>query len=90
MPFFIRKAFKFGPLRINLSKSGLGASTGVTGLRVGTGPKGRYVHAGRGGLYYRKRLRSQDASQPGPSSAVGEPAPKVGLARRIGKLFRGR
>ena len=28
-------------------------SVGVKGLRVGTGPRGNYVHMGRGGLYYR-------------------------------------
>ncbi|HVL78791.1 MAG TPA: DUF4236 domain-containing protein [Sphingomicrobium sp.] len=93
MPFYIRKAFKVGPVRFNLSKSGLGASVGVTGLRVGAGPKGRYVHAGRGGLYFRKRLPSQQESDPGPAgTAAGrtESAPKDGLARWIGKLFRGR
>lgn len=31
-------------------------SVGVRGLRVGTGPRGHYVHAGRGGLYYRASL----------------------------------
>lgn len=54
MGFYIRKSFRAGPIRLNLSKSGLGLSAGVTGLRVGTGPRGAYVHGGRGGLYYRK------------------------------------
>lgn len=59
MGFYLRKSFKAGPVRLNLSKSGLGVSTGVKGLRVGAGPKGNYVHAGRGGLYYRKSLGSK-------------------------------
>jgi Protein of unknown function (DUF4236) len=56
MAFYIRKAFSFGPLRLNLSRSGLGLSVGVKGARLGVGPKGSYVHLGREGLYYRKRL----------------------------------
>jgi hypothetical protein len=57
MAFYLRKAIKVGPIRFNLSKSGIGLSTGVTGLRSGTRPDGRrYVHAGRYGLYYRKEL----------------------------------
>ena len=54
MSFFLRKAIRFGPIRFNLSKSGIGVSAGIKGLRIGTGPKGPYVHAGRGGIYYRK------------------------------------
>jgi hypothetical protein len=56
MPFYIRKSFRLGPLRLNLSKSGLGASAGVKGARIATGSRGTQVHAGRYGLYYRKRL----------------------------------
>jgi hypothetical protein len=33
-------------------------SVGVPGLRVGTGPRGNYVHMGRGGLRYRATLSS--------------------------------
>jgi len=51
MPFYIRKAFNFGPIRLNLSKSGLGVSLGVKGARISTGPAGTEVHAGRHGLY---------------------------------------
>ena len=56
MPFYLRKAVSVGPMRFNLSKSGIGVSVGMRGLRVGTGPRGNYIHAGRGGLYYRKTL----------------------------------
>lgn len=69
MPFYIRKAFSLGPLRFNLSKSGLGLSAGVRGLRVGVTPKGKsYVHAGRGGLYYRQSL--DGAVQKTPESGL--------------------
>lgn len=59
MGFYIRKAIRVGPFRFNLSKSGVGVSAGVRGLRFGTGPRGNYVHMGRGGLYYRKTLPSR-------------------------------
>jgi hypothetical protein len=56
MGFYIRKGINLGPLRLNLSRSGLGMSVGVKGARVGLGPRGSYVHLGRGGLYYRQSL----------------------------------
>ena len=58
MGFYIRKAISVGPFRFNLSKSGVGVSAGVKGFRFGTGPRGNYVHMGRGGLYYRQTLPS--------------------------------
>lgn len=58
MGFYFRKSIKVGPLKFNLSKSGIGVSTGVKGFRVGTGPRGNYVHMGRGGLYYRVTVPS--------------------------------
>jgi hypothetical protein len=36
-----RKALNFGPLRINLSKKGVGYSVGVRGFRVGRDAKGQ-------------------------------------------------
>lgn len=57
MGFYLRKSFRMGPVRLNLSKSGLGVSAGVRGARLGLTSTGRsYVHAGRGGLYLRKYL----------------------------------
>ena len=68
MPFYLRKSISLGPLRLNLSKTGLGASAGVKGLRVGMNALGKkYLHAGRGGLYYRRSLESQQpASEAAP------------------------
>lgn len=61
MGFYFRKSFKCGPIRFNLSKSGLGASIGVKGLRYGINAKGKeYVHAGRYGLYYRQEFSDSD------------------------------
>lgn len=60
MTFFLRKSFRLGPLRLNLSKRGLGASVGVKGARVGVDAQGKeYVAGGRFGLYYRERLRGR-------------------------------
>lgn len=73
MGFYLRKGFNFGLLRLNLSRSGLGLSAGVKGFRIGLGPRGAYVHAGRGGLYYRQSLGRPGASSPDRGS--GGPSP---------------
>ena len=41
MGFFYRKSIKLGPFRVNLSKSGVGASVGGTGFRTGVSGAGR-------------------------------------------------
>jgi len=68
-------------LRFNLSKSGIGVSGGIKGFRIGTGPKGTYVHAGRGGLYYREYLfrgdRRAPASQQRPFESPTAPSPSA-------------
>lgn len=58
MGWYLRRSVKFGPLRLNLSKSGIGYSLGVKGFRVGNGPRGPYVAGGRYGIYYRQYLKS--------------------------------
>lgn len=70
MPLYIRKSVSVGPFRFNLSKSGLGVSAGIKGFRVGSGPKGNYVHVGRGGLYYRQSLKP-----PKPRTKSLQPVP---------------
>lgn len=54
--FSFRRTFQLGPLRINLSRGGVGVSAGVPGARVSAGPRGVWLSAGRGGLLYRERL----------------------------------
>lgn len=71
MGLYLRKSFRAGPIRLNLSKSGLGISAGVKGARLGAGPRGNYVHAGRHGLYYRKNLASAAPRSRGATSAAG-------------------
>ena len=36
-----RKSFSIGPIRINISKSGIGISIGVKGFRIGRSAKGK-------------------------------------------------
>ena len=72
MGFYLRKSFRAGPIRFNLSKSGIGASVGVTGARVGLSSEGRaYVHGGRGGLYYRKSLGGGGRAGGAQAAAAG-------------------
>ena len=71
MPFYLRKSLKAGPLRFNFSKSGIGVSAGVKGLRVGSGPRGNYIHAGRHGIYYRSSLLSRPSTEDRPESVDG-------------------
>jgi len=71
MGWYLKKSFAIGPLRLSLSKSGLGASLGVKGLRVGTGPKGAQVNVGGDGLYYRASLNSKTKRPAGAQPPAG-------------------
>ncbi len=66
MGLYLRKSIRVGPLRFNLSRSGVGISVGIPGFRVGSGPRGNYVHMGRGGLYYRATLLHNTSSRLAP------------------------
>ncbi len=99
MGWYLKKSFAFGPLRLNLSKSGIGASVGVKGLRVSTGPKGRQLNAGREGLYYRASLNTRPdppVFEPETIESDAEtiedisPGEKNGLMRFLRGLLNGR
>jgi Protein of unknown function (DUF4236) len=64
MGFYLRKSVSVGPFRFNLSGAGLGVSVGVPGFRVGSGPRGNYVHLGRAGVYYRHTFSPTASPQP--------------------------
>ena len=73
MGWYLRKAFRLGPLRLNLSKRGVGASIGVKGARLGVDAGGKpYVAGGRYGLYFRQRL---GAPSPAPHVERVSPTP---------------
>ncbi len=84
MAFFIRKSFSTGPIRFNLSKSGVGLSGGIKGARIGSGPRGSYVHGGRYGLYYRERLGSSSKSKRSNKQTSTELAPDSFSKQTIG------
>ncbi|MBX0332974.1 DUF4236 domain-containing protein [Pontibacter sp. HSC-14F20] len=66
MAFFFRKSFNIGPIRINLSKSGVGFSIGVPGARIGKTASGKtYVSSGAPGtgIGYRKYLGTKKSSK---------------------------
>jgi hypothetical protein len=56
VPLIIRKSFAFGPLRVNVSRGGLGVSIGFSWLRVGVNGRGPYVQVGKSGVWYRRYL----------------------------------
>jgi len=64
MGFFFRSSTKFGPFRLNFSRSGVGASVGVKGLRLTMASSGTtYVTVGSNGFYYRETLSNGSRSR---------------------------
>jgi len=61
MGLFFRKSIKVGNAgRINLSKSGIGGSVGVPGVRAGVSSRGeKYVRGGKGGVYFYETVGSR-------------------------------
>lgn len=91
MGWYLRKSMRFGPMRINLSRRGIGVSVGIKGLRVGTGPRGPYVAGGRGGIYFRqrpggpKRAASRAAPSPTPHLLTAQAVPPPPLTSPTGQ-----
>lgn len=57
MGWSLRKSFKLGFMRVNLSSRGIGYSVGARGMRVGTDAQGRpFLRAGRGPLRYQTSI----------------------------------
>jgi len=75
MGWSARKSLAFGPLRVNLSRSGIGLSAGVRGARVSVGPRGTYVSFGAGGFRYQHKLGDSRHQQAPAHTAHGAPAP---------------
>ncbi|MBI4472272.1 MAG: DUF4236 domain-containing protein [Acidobacteria bacterium] len=73
MGFFIRKRLgSFGPIRFNLSKSGIGVSAGVRGARIGVGPRGAYISGGAKGLYFYEQLGKSKPKSVSPAAVSSE------------------
>ncbi|RZQ65893.1 DUF4236 domain-containing protein [Amycolatopsis suaedae] len=71
MSFYLRTSIKVGPVRLNMSTSGLGASVGIPGFRFGARPCGSYVSLGGGAASYRATARPR--SGPVQQSSRGAP-----------------
>jgi tetratricopeptide (TPR) repeat protein len=74
MGFRFQKSIGIGKLlRLNISKSGIGFSAGIPGLRISTGPRGSYFTAGLPGtgLSYRKKINNS------PKTGRESPATKA-------------
>ena len=73
MGWFFRRSAKFGPFRLNFSKSGIGVSAGVKGARISTGPRGTYINLGSSGVYYRQKVGGMPRpSYSPPSKGTGQ------------------
>jgi hypothetical protein len=74
-----RRSLRFGPLKINLSKSGVGYSVGIRGARLGTDAKGRKYQSlnlpGTG--IYRRDYASSQTSTANQSSGRWLAAPRI-------------
>ncbi len=69
MAWGFRRSIGIGPLRINFSKSGIGASVGVRGARVGVNSRGKgYSHLSAGGFFVRNRIGAGEPSSTHPSA----------------------
>lgn len=59
MGFRLQRSLRLGKfLQINISKSGIGLSAGLPGLKISTGPRGSFINLGLpgSGLSYRKKI----------------------------------
>jgi len=86
MAWRFRKSLKFGPLKVNLSKSGVGYSIGGRGFRVGQDAKGRSYTAASipgTGLYsrtYSSKARASSGNAAGLPGAPQDRTRSIGLA----------
>lgn len=79
MGWSFRRSVNLGPLRINLSKSGVGYSIGTRGFRVGQDSRGRRYQAvsiPKTGIY--RRDYQPKTPTPVPSNSATSPAHQGG------------
>ena len=91
MKWNFRKSIKLGPVRVNLSKSGVGGSIGVKGFRKGIDAKGRsYTHVSipGTGIYSRSYDKQDGKTQSGRTDSNPEngSAPSKGNAGLVPAL----
>ena len=77
MGWSFRKSIQIGPIRLNLSKSGVGVSTGVDGARISTGPRGTHASVSKYGFRYSRRIAAPQypaATNPSSGNVANSPA----------------
>jgi hypothetical protein len=79
MSIYLRTSVKVGPVRVNMSRAGMGASVGVPGFRLGAGPRGTYVSLGGGLVSYRATVRSPHGKTHTRAVPSGSQIPPPGL-----------
>jgi Protein of unknown function (DUF4236) len=93
MAWRFRRSLKLGPLKLNLSKSGVGYSVGVRGFRVGKDAKGRSYTAASipgTGLYNRTySSAAKSAAPPALSAGATGAQPSSGRGLALFLLFAG-
>jgi hypothetical protein len=86
MGWSLRRSVRFGPLRVNFSKSGIGYSLGVRGARIGKDAQGRVysqVSIPHTGIYNRQYYKPS----PPPSHAIPKLPPGVPAATQVCPLY---
>lgn len=78
MGFLFRRSIRLGPVRLNISRRGIGASIGVRGLRTGVSSTGRrYTRVSLPGT----GLGYEHTHQPSPGAdSTPEPSPAAEAA----------
>jgi Protein of unknown function (DUF4236) len=83
MGLYLKRRVGVGPFALNISKSGLGISTGFRGFRAGlSAHRGLYTSANvpGTGIYFRRYYRHHHSSEPSPFAtafAIGAALPFV-------------
>ena len=73
MGLSFRKSIKAGPIKMNISRSGIGLSTGTKGAHVGISSRGgAYVSGGANGVYFRKKLGGKENTNATSGNEINE------------------
>jgi hypothetical protein len=89
MAWSFRKGLNLGPLRINLSKGGIGFSIGARGFRAGRDARGRgytQISVPGTGIYNRQYLPTSNTKQPQPGISQQPVQAQPSLSGRLAQM----